>query len=365
MYLKTSALSSISEDGTVKEMNGYYLKQVRKYHIHSNIYQQLLTGFILKSNGFEKEASGILKSLKEKSGSRPDYGMYWKTESGISWTESSIDIHAKAIEFFILMGEKNAVINELRTWLLRNKKLNNWGNSKSTALAIHSLLMQEDGKIDAAKMLQTKALSIKFSDEEFIYSPDDQAIGYVKKSWHPSEITHKMSSINLSNPNTSMAFASAYWQYLQHADKVQGYKATPLKMDRVLYRELNTPSGKKLEKLAANAQVKPGEVVVSRVSIYAEQDMSFIHLKVMRAAGFEPTNFLSSYRWSAGLGYFHSIRDLADHYYMDYLPKGSHIFESRMIATHKGNFSLGPINIQSMYAPNYGSISSGGRIKIQ
>ena len=364
MQLKTSSLSVDSDDSQVKEMTAYYLRQIKKFHITNHLYDQLLIGFVLKANKLEKEANAVLKSLKEKSGSRQDYGMYWKMDSGISWTESSIDIHAKAIHFFILMGEKDDIINQLRVWLLRNKKLNNWGNNSSTAMAVHGLLMQQDGKIDAAKMLATKPLSLRFSGNEYDYNPDDHATGYFKKRWHPSEINEQMSNIEISNPNINMAFASAYWQFLEDGDKIQSYKATPLKIERVLYVEVNTLSGKKLEILKDNASVKPGSMIVSRINIYAEQDMSFLHLKVMRAAGCETSDVLSGYRWSSGFGYYHSIRDLADHYYIDYLPKGSHVFESRMIATHKGSFSLGPVNIQSMYSPDYGSISAGGRLRI-
>ena len=365
MYLKTSALSAGVSNPELKKMIDFYLQQVKKHHIQTELHRQLLTGFVLKANGYDKEAEAIVKSLMEKSGNRPDYGMYWKNDAGISWTESGIEVHAKAIQFFISMKAKRSTIDDLRTWLLRNKKLNDWGNHSATAMAIHSLLMQEDGQIDAGKMLATKALPIKFSDNSFDYSSDDIALGYVKRKWQPSEITSDLSKITISNPNSNMAFAGAYWQYLEHADKVKSYKATPLKIERVLYKEINTPSGKLLEKLPDHAELSPGDIVVSRVSIYAEQDMQFIHLKVMRAAGCEPDKFLSGYRWDALIGYYHSVRDPADHYYIDHLPKGQHIFESRMVATHKGNFSLGPVSIQSMYSTDYGSISAGGRIRVK
>lgn len=364
MYLKTSALSARVSDADLKNMIDFYLKQVKKHHIQKELYRQLLTGFILKENESEKEAEAILKSLTEKAGSRPDYGMYWKNDAGISWTESSIEVHAKAIQFFISMKAESSTINKLRTWLLRNKKLNDWGNRSATAMAIHSLLMQENGQIDAVKMLATKALPVRFSDNYLEYSPDELALGFVKRKWQPSEITSDLFKITISNPNSNMAFASAYWQYLEHAERVQRYKSTPLKIERVLYKEINTSSGKFLEKLQDRAELAPGDIVVSRVIIYAEQDMQFIQLKVMRAAGFEPAKFISQYRWDALIGYYHSVRDLADHYYIDYLPKGQHIFESRMVATHKGSFSLGPVSIQSLYAPDYGSISAGGRLKV-
>ena len=44
-------------------------------------------------------------------------------------------------------------------------------------------------------------------------------------------------------------------------------------------------------------------------------------------SGTEPVNVLSSYKYQDGLAYYESTRDVASHFFIDYLPKGTYVFE--------------------------------------
>ena len=92
--------------------------------------------------------------------------------------------------------------------------------------------------------------------------------------------------------------------------------------------------------------------------------MEFVHLKDMRPSGCEPRNVLSGYRYQGGLGYYESTRDLATHFFIDYLPRGTYVLEYPLAATHRGDMSFGISNLQCMYAPEFASHSAGIRIKI-
>jgi uncharacterized protein YfaS (alpha-2-macroglobulin family) len=52
-----------------------------------------------------------------------------------------------------------------------------------------------------------------------------------------------------------------------------------------------------------------------------------------------------------GLGYYESTKDVATHFFMDWMQKGVYVFEYSMRATIAGNFSNGITLIESMYAP--------------
>jgi len=88
-------------------------------------------------------------------------------------------------------------------------------------------------------------------------------------------------------------------------------------------------------------------------------------MKDMRAAGFEPENVLSRYKWQDGLGYYESTKDASTNFFMDYLPKGTYVFEYPLRITHKGDFSNGITTIQCMYAPEFASHSEGVRVMIK
>lgn len=93
--------------------------------------------------------------------------------------------------------------------------------------------------------------------------------------------------------------------------------------------------------------------------------MEYIHLKDLRGSGFEPINVLSQYKWQDGLGYYESTRDLSTNFFMDYLPRGTYVFEYPLRATHAGEFSNGISTIQCMYAPEFSSHSEGTRVRIK
>ncbi len=93
--------------------------------------------------------------------------------------------------------------------------------------------------------------------------------------------------------------------------------------------------------------------------------MEFVHLKDMRAAGFEPINVLSTHKYQDGLYYYENTRDAATNFFMDRLPKGTYVFEYPLRVTHKGDFSNGITTMQCMYAPEFASHSEGVRVKVQ
>ena len=43
-------------------------------------------------------------------------------------------------------------------------------------------------------------------------------------------------------------------------------------------------------------------------------------MKDMRAAGFEPINVISQYKWQDGLGYYESTKDASTNFFFDFLP---------------------------------------------
>ena len=53
--------------------------------------------------------------------------------------------------------------------------------------------------------------------------------------------------------------------------------------------------------------------------------MEFIHLKDMRAAGFEPVDVLSGYQWKNNLGLLSSHKDASTNFYIEYMPKGKYV----------------------------------------
>jgi uncharacterized protein YfaS (alpha-2-macroglobulin family) len=101
------------------------------------------------------------------------------------------------------------------------------------------------------------------------------------------------------------------------------------------------------------------------MELRADRDYEFVHLKDMRAAGFEPTKTLSGYRHQDGLWYYESIKDASTNFFITYLRKGTYVFEYELRVTHAGQFSNGITTFQCMYAPEFSAHSEGLRIKVK
>jgi uncharacterized protein YfaS (alpha-2-macroglobulin family) len=155
-----------------------------------------------------------------------------------------------------------------------------------------------------------------------------------------------------------------YWQYFEQLDKIT-FAETPISIKKDLFLEKDSDKGKILVPITEKNPIKVGDLVKVRVEIRVDRDMEYVHLKDMRAAGFEPINVLSGYRYQDGMWYYESTRDMATNFFISYLRKGTYVFEYPLRASLKGNYSNGITTIQCMYTPEFTSHSAGIRVKIE
>ena len=131
----------------------------------------------------------------------------------------------------------------------------------------------------------------------------------------------------------------------------------------IAYTKVNTDKGPQLQPVKGALGV--GDELVVRLVLRVDRDMEYIHLKDQRGSGTEPVNVLSRYKYQDGLGYYESTRDTASHFFIDYLPKGTYVFEYSTRVVHKGNYQTGIANIQCMYAPEFNSHSESFALEVK
>ena len=188
--------------------------------------------------------------------------------------------------------------------------------------------------------------------------------GYFKTSWSANEISPKMAEVKISKKGEGIAWGSLYWQYFEDLDKITSAE-TPLQLKKKLFLKTNTDTGETLTEITKETKLKVGDLVTVRIELRSDRNMEFIHMKDMRAAGLEPTNVISQYKWQDGLGYYQSTKDASTNFFFDYLPKGVYVFEYDLRVNNAGNMSNGITTIQSMYAPEFSSHSEGVRIDVE
>ena len=343
----------------------YYFGQSEKYWLGKGLYLEAMLGLVLNRKS-SQSADEVAKSLKERSFYSDELGRYWNLGNGFNWYELPIESHAMMIEFFTEMEAEEDFVEDMKIWLLKNKQTNHWKTTKATSAAIYALLIQgEDrGMISWIEESNEPEISLGNTKIDIASEGIEAGTGYFKKSWTATEITSDLGQISINNNNESLAWGAAYYQYFEDLDKVDDFQETPLTVTRNLFVEEMTNSGPQLVSTDKNG-IHPGDRIIVRIEIKVDRNMSYVHLKDMRSSGFEPENVLSGYRWKGGLGYYESTRDLASHFFISQLNKGTYVFEYPVRAVHKGDFSSGITSIQCMYAPEFTSHSSGGRVEVK
>ncbi|MCK0130572.1 MG2 domain-containing protein [Flavobacteriaceae bacterium F08102] len=340
----------------------YYTQQAYMFWQDYNLYTKGMIALVAHRNN-HVSAKAIVKSLKENAVENEELGMYWKeNQGGWYWYESKIETQALMIEVFSEITQDQKTVDELKVWLLKNKQTNRWSSTKATSEAVYALLLQGTDWLEVTEFVGVEIGNKTIDPFEVEDSKVEAGTGYFKTSWTGSEINPTMAEVTLKKKGEGIAWGGLYWQYFEDLDKITPAK-TPLHLTKKLFKIENTDRG---EVLTAIDKVKLalGDKVRVRIELKVDRDMEFIHMKDMRAAGFEPVNVLSRYKWQDGLGYYQSTKDAATNFFIDYLPKGIYVFEYDLIVNNKGDFSNGITTIQNMYAPEFSSHSEGVRVKI-
>lgn len=347
----------------------YFIGQAEKYWLQLSLYEQGMAALALYRSGREAAARRILASLRDRALRSDELGLYWKRPAGWQWHELPVETHALMIELFGTLEAPAAELDELRLWLLKNKETNRWETTKATASAVYALLLGGSSWLEESQPLE---ISFPRAPAALYEAPlaaarqsAEAGSGYFKLQWAASDSLPLLASVSLRNPNEVVAFGGLYWQSFQPIDQVERSTAGPFSLSRSLFKEVDSPAGKRLEAVAEGSLLQPGDRLVVRMVVRSDREMSYVHLKDLRGSGLEPVEKLSGYRWEGGLSYYLSTTDLAANFFIDYLPKGTFVLEYPLQVVHRGNYSSGLASLQSFYAPAFSSHSEGVRVEVK
>lgn len=342
----------------------YFLKQSKTFWLSQSRYMQGMIALALHRNDDKTTALGIMKSLKQNALNNEEMGMYWKENyGGYYWYQAPIEMQALMIEAFDEVSNDTKSVDDLKTWLIKSKQTQNWKTTRATSEAIYALLLRGSNWLSTESNVSIQVGNITVDPKTDTDLKTEAGTGYFKKTWHGSDIKPNMGKIKVSKKDEGVSWGAVYWQYFEQLDKITPHE-TPLKINKKLFLQKNTNSGPVIEPITESTRLKPGDKLKVRIELRVDRDMEYVHMKDMRAAGFEPTNVFSGYRWQDGLGYYETTKDASTNFFFSYLNKGTYVFEYPLIVNHAGNFSNGVTTVQCMYAPEFTSHSEGIRVKV-
>ncbi|MFQ3576614.1 MAG: hypothetical protein SNJ77_09280, partial [Cytophagales bacterium] len=340
----------------------YYLGQSQKHWTKFGRYNQGMIALYLErykpQNLINKD---ILKSLREHANISEEFGMYWKENYGYYWYQAPIENHALMIEVFQEVAKDSKAVDDLKVWLLKEKQTTAWKTTKATSEACYALLKQGGNWLKSDKLVEVKLGNKKVEPQK--ETNIEAGTGYFKIRYNTDQFTKEMGEVTLTKTDEGLSWGALYWQYFEDLDKITPAE-TPLKLKKQLFIQENAATGPKL--IALDKQkLKVGDLLKVRIELRVDRNLEYVHLKDMRASGFEPVNVLSTYKQQDGLHYYESTRDAATNFFISYLPKGTYVFEYPLRVSHSGEFSNGISSIQCMYAPEFSSHSQGTRVVVE
>ncbi|MDD3878006.1 MAG: alpha-2-macroglobulin family protein [Bacteroidales bacterium] len=365
-YLYTrSFFNNIEVDRNNKVAFDYYYGQAKQYWSNKSLYMQGMIALALHRYNETQEPVAIVRGLKENALTSDEMGMYWvNNRSGYYWYEAPIETQALFIEVFDEVTHDTTAVEEMKIWLLKQKQTQDWKTTKATAEAIYALILRGTDLLASDELVEITMGNLVVDPRNLDGVSVEAGTGYFKTSWSGTEINPEMGRVKVRKPDDGVAWGALYWQYFEQLDKITPHE-TPLQLNKKVFVEEQTASGKIIRPVNDNNTLKVGDKVIIRIELRVDRDMEYVHMKDMRASGFEPVNVFSQYKYQDGLGYYESTRDAATHFFFSYLRSGTYVFEYPMFVTHKGNFSNGITTIQCMYAPEFTSHSEGIRVNVE
>lgn len=359
-----SFFPTIKMNKKVEEAYQFYKENTEKAWTKFNLNNQAMVALASHRNGNANLANDIMKSILERSISNEDMGLYWKENtSGYFWYQAPIETQALIIEALHYIKQDQKAINDAKIWLLRNKQTNDWKTTTATANASYALLLGGNSFAQQSEQVKIEINGTEINPTDF-GAAVEAGTGYFQASWTGKEVKSDLGKVKVTRKTDGFSWGAMYWQYFESMDKVTS-AATNLKLNKQLFVVKMTDAGEVIVPIEDGEKVKRGDKIRVRIELYNDRDMEFVHMKDYRAAGFEPVNVLSSYKRQDRLGYYESTKDVATHFFFDYLPKGTFVFEYDLRATHSGDFSNGFALIECMYAPEFKSHSNGVRVLVE
>ncbi len=364
-YLYLIAISGEKVPAANEVAYRYFLSMVGK-NLNSNAMGiKAQSAVILQKAGRVSEASQFIASIKEHLVQTDERGAYFAfNEKPFLWGTQPISVHVEVMEALRMAGGNDALVEEMKLWLLKQKQVTSWNSSVATADAIYALLCQGSDLLasrgDVRIVLGNKVLET--------YSPAKTTVpglGYIKESFAQGSPELRAKSITVEKRDAGIAWGAVYAQYLSPISDVK-QQGGELAVEKKLYVERTLSGGKtELQPITSSTRLNVGDKVVSRLTIRLDRAMDFVQLKDQRGACFEPMNSISGYRWNSGTGYYMEIEDASTNFFFDSLDKGVYVLEYSYRVARSGRYEAGLATIQCAYAPEYAAHSASMKVDVE
>jgi len=293
--------------------------------------------------GTGKEATEIRNRLQQEMITDEDKGIYWRSNDN---KYNNVSLQSYMVEAYKLNDPSKLM--GITQYLYYKKNANHWYSTWMTVDAIYALLLANN----PADFVLVNNISLKVDQQDV--KLDDVVLGQVSKVWGKEELSTNK-NIAVTNNNDRTVYGGIYHQYFVPAADVK-QTTNELAVSKKYMIERNG-------KWEEAKEVRLGDKIKVEITVIADKNLNYVHLKDSRPSGVEPVYQASGYQWRRG--YYFTLKDASTNYFFDYLAKGKHTFSYEIKANNVGTFNSGITTIDCMYDPAVNARSENLEVKIK
>jgi len=303
-------------------------------------------------------AMPIYKSLRERAKVDEQWGMYWPRKGyASSWFEWDLWMQSRMIELFTGIEDGRKDLDQLKLYLIHQKRGRDWGNGMVAAWASKSLLFYGTN-------LSIKPASVGMTWGTEKYSPlrvktgSMDVTGYYRFEWKKAQEMPEARSMEITQTEGGPAWGTLFTLNNYQLDKLSATSG-PLNISREVMIRDERGSWSRIQK---GESIHVGDVIRIRLTVRSDRELSYIEIKDNLGTGFMPVQVLSGYHYRAGLSYYQSREPESLVCYVSQLPKGVSSIEYQAVVEQAGSYFGGYATATSLYTPEFRAWSDSFRI---
>lgn len=314
----------------------WIIKNWRKFDI--SIKAEAATAMHITGN--DNMARKILGSIDQFGTKTPSKGYEFKNVT-------SLQTYAWLLKAYSSVGSEMSHLNGIRQYLIMRKQTTDWGNSAITSWIVNAMITSGTPWVSHAKGVHVSI------DGQTVSTPVNECTGTVTAPISGSELTIKLSG------NTP-SYGAVTAQYVMPMEQIKAFSDGEVSVDKRLL-VLNRATNKWVDA----DSVRLGDNLKVLLTVKADRPMSHVIVNDRRAAAFEPVVQLPRFVYADGVCAYLENRDAVTNLYVDYLPKGTYLFEYELKANNSGEYASGIATATCAMAPTVTAHSSGTMIYVK
>lgn len=336
------ALSGYNSQMTDEERQStkHMLSLLKKQASGMDREERALAAVVLHLYGEDALAKNLMERLHTLINQPDGKHLAYRSDGRTSVSRKTSE-HVQLMEAIrMIEPEDTATLDGMREWLIGMKRTQEWENASQTADAVYALMV---GCPHYAK--EEDRLTLLTASKPRVIRTPTTTLGYVRERMDISALPR---TLVIDKKSQGLSYGAVYAQYQTPATCVEAQQeGLSIRRD-----------------ITGVEHLKTGDRVHVRYTLTAQSDYEFVRLLAPRPAAAEPSAQHSGYEHTGNIGYYKSVHDASTEFFMDQLPKGTHVIEEDWLISRAGTYILPSATLQSLYAPDFQAHTGGTSVEV-